>query len=172
MKIITTDKLHQPQIEALLDQCFGSDRLSRTSYAIRHGTIALPQLSFVIIDDDDEKSADHIIATIACWPICLRSDKQCVRLIMVGPIAVSPYHQNMGYGRQLVNHVIEASRKYEKTNLIMIGDPEYYGQFGFAALPHADWQLPGPYEKHRLLSRGNAKLPSYGILGPCAKEDL
>jgi len=52
---------------------------------------------------------------------------------------------------------------------VMIGDPEYYGRFwGFSAEPTQEWQLPGPYEKHRLLVRCDnpAVLPVTGMLGP------
>lgn len=170
MKIVPTNISHKSQIEALLDQCFGSDRLQRTSYAIRLGTKALQDLSFVIMDDS--RNIDKVIASIASWPVCLKSNEKIIDMIMVGPIAVSPYHQNLGYGRMLVNRVIKVSKEYYKANLIMIGDPEYYGQFGFTAITHADWELPGPYEKHRLLVHGNMELPSVGVLGPSMKEDV
>ena len=52
---------------------------------------------------------------------------------------------------------------------VMIGDPEYYGRFwGFTNAHTADWDLPGPFERHRLLARCDnpAVLPAKGMLGP------
>ena len=37
--------------------------------------------------------------------------------------------------------------------LMLIGDPEYYAQFGFDAEATGQWRLPGPFEQRRLLAR-------------------
>jgi len=51
---------------------------------------------------------------------------------------------------------------------VLIGDPEYYGRhFGFIADQTANWELPGPFERRRLLARtGGRDLPYRGMLGP------
>jgi predicted N-acetyltransferase YhbS len=51
---------------------------------------------------------------------------------------------------------------------VLIGDPGYYGVFGFDAATTGGWRVPGPVERHRLLARiapGGA-LPTTGLLGP------
>lgn len=166
-KIVKTNLGYQEQIEALLDQSFGLNRQERTSYAVRRGSCAISNMSFVIID----VNIDIVIASIACWPIYLfpvdeNTADNPISMVMVGPIVVSPNHQNMGYGRQLVNHVIEIAKQQGHKNLMMIGDPEYYGQFGFAAMENCEWILPGEYEKHRLLIYNNVTLPQKAIIGP------
>ena len=52
--------------------------------------------------------------------------------------------------------------------MVMIGDPEYYGRFGFSADGTSGWTLPGPWEPRRLLLRNTtmAELPVHGMLGP------
>ena len=51
--------------------------------------------------------------------------------------------------------------------MMLIGDPEYYGRFfGFSAERTADWRLPGPVERHRLLARGPDVPALAGMLGP------
>jgi predicted N-acetyltransferase YhbS len=50
----------------------------------------------------------------------------------------------------------------------MIGDPGYYGRFGFIASSTAGWRLPGPVEPSRLLLRNDYGqiLPGEGDLQP------
>ena len=50
--------------------------------------------------------------------------------------------------------------------ILLIGDPAYYGRFGFTADATAGWAAPGPVERHRLLSRlaPGVQLPRRGQL--------
>lgn len=167
MDIIARKAHHFEAIEDLLDESFGKDRHQRISYAIREGTSFITNMSFVIMEEQ------NLIATISCWPIYLQPtpkshEDQKIALIMVGPIAVAASHQNLGYGRSLVNKTIEIAKHNGLGALIMVGDPDYYSQFGFQAMDECEWQLPGPYERHRLLVHGDAvqNLPKLGILRP------
>ena len=162
MEIVKVQKKHHDQIEKLLNICFGDDRKSRTAYAIRIGTKMIDEYSLLMTHDD------MLIGSISCWPIALNnpSTSQTIPMIMVGPIAINPEHQSNGYGRILVENVIEKTENADARPLIMIGDPEYYGRFEFHAMLDNEWQLPGPFEKHRLLVRSNMELPLIGIVGP------
>ncbi len=51
--------------------------------------------------------------------------------------------------------------------LMLIGDPAYYGRFGFTAARTGEWRLPGPYEQHRLLAMG-AVPATGGVIAPRA----
>ena len=140
----------EPQVvEDLLDAAFGADRFGRTAYRIRKGTDAVPALSFALVDDG------VLIGTIQCWPVAhLAPDGTATPLVMVGPVAVRPDVQRGGYGRALM----------------MIGDPEYYGRFfGFDTDATGDWNLPGPFERRRLLARavnGHGLPTVAGMIGP------
>lgn len=156
----------EPQaVEALLDAAFGTDRFGRTAYRIRAGVDAVPALSFALVDDD------ALIGTIQCWPVMHRAaDGTVTPLVMVGPVAVRPDLQRGGRGRALMVHMLEAAETKADSALMMIGDPEYYGRFfGFDADATGAWDLPGPYEKRRLLARSvnGHNLPrSAGMIGP------
>src|SRR3546814_893123 len=70
------------------------------------------------------------------------------------PVAVRPDLQRGGHGRALMAHMLEAAGTKADGALMMIGDPEYYGRFfGFTADATVEWDLPGPFEKRRLLAR-------------------
>lgn len=78
-------------------------------------------------------------------------------LVMVGPVAVAPAMQGQGIGRLLMDAMIAAAEGAADGALMMIGDPDYYGRFwGFAADATAEWTMPGPVERHRLLARAVA----------------
>ncbi len=150
-------------VEALLDRAFGADRQTRTAYRIREGMTAIAELSFAAVEDG------ALIGTIQCWPIRFAGDDGAdVAMVQVGPVAVEPTRQHGGVGRALTAHALAAAEKQQQADaLTLIGDPEYYGRFfGFDASRTADWRVPGPVERHRLLARG-ARVPSgAGMLGP------
>ena len=156
----------EPQtVEHLLDAAFGADRFGRTAYRIRAGMDAVPALSFAAIDDG------VLVGTIQCWPVVHRSaDGIVTPLVMVGPVAVRPDVQRGGHGRALMAHMLEAAEAGADGALMMIGDPEYYGRFfGFTADATGAWDLPGPYEKRRLLARavnGHGLPTGPGMIGP------
>jgi predicted N-acetyltransferase YhbS len=143
------------RIEKLLDAAFGEDRHGRTAYRLREGSTAIDPLSFAISDDD-------LIASIQCWPVGIGAR----RLVLVGPVAVDPAHQNEGHGSRLMQAMLDASSAMGNPAMVMIGDPEYYGRFGFTAEATSGWSLPGPWEARRLLTRnaGEHVLPAAGLL--------
>lgn len=150
-------------VEALLDRAFGPDRHSRTAYKVRGPAAPLAALSLAAVADG------RLIGTIQCWPVRLHGDDGEARpLVMIGPVAVDPGFQRDGIGRQLMTRALDAARAEGLDDaLMLIGDPEYYGRFfGFDATHTADWRLPGPVERHRLLARGDAVPAVAGLLGP------
>ena len=151
-------------IEEVLDRAFGTGRQARTAYKVREGTDWLPALSFAALDEEEQ-----LAGTIQAWPIALTDPAgRAHPLLMVGPVAVLPEKQDMGYGRALFAALTQALDPRAPLPQMLIGDPEYYGRFGFSADHTAGWRLPGPYEQRRLLARfaNPAILPKEGMLGP------
>lgn len=144
-------------VEQLLDDAFGADRHQRTAYLLRKGMPVIDHLSFGIED------GGAIVGSIQCWPIAIED----APLVLVGPVAVSPARQNSGLGKQLMHAMLAATTSADAP-MAMIGDPEYYGRFGFDAADTGGWTLPGPWEPRRLLLRkpSNVSLPITGMLGP------
>ncbi len=159
-KIIPLHDVDPDAVEALLDAAFGTERKSRTAYKLRESMAAVPALSFACVDED------MILGTLQCWPIALDGTTP---LTLVGPVAVAPDAQGKGVGKALMQVMLAAAEVEKHTALVMIGDPEYYGRFfGFSADATQGWDLPGPFERHRLLARitGETTLPHHGMLGP------
>lgn len=154
--IFPLTQIPSASIEILLDAAFGTDRHQRTAYRLRTGSQPIEALSFAL---QNEGSA---IACIQCWPVCIGPN----RLVLVGPVAVHPDYQNQGLGSQLMRRMLEAAVAMNDPAMVMIGDPEYYGRFGFSAAVTAGWEMPGPWEPRRLLVRNPAGhfLPKNGLL--------
>ncbi|MFM9899367.1 GNAT family N-acetyltransferase [Sphingorhabdus sp.] len=144
-------------LNALLDDAFGTDRHMRTAYLLRKGMTAIDHLSCAILD------SGVLVASIQCWPV--RVDTTA--LILVGPVAVATRLQNSGLGKQLMQLMLNAATPQDPP-MVMIGDPEYYGRFGFEAEGTSGWTLPGPWDPRRLLLRNSnmVALPTHGMLGP------
>lgn len=153
-------------VETLLDAAFGIDRHGRTAYRVREGTAPIPELSFAALE------GGALVGSIQCWPVALACDAGDTRpMVMVGPVAVSPARQNVGIGRALMWRAIEIAQAGGITGgdaLMLIGDPEYYAQFGFDAAATSKWRLPGPFEARRLLGRGSGVPDRAGVVGPRA----
>ncbi|MEM7742291.1 MAG: N-acetyltransferase [Pseudomonadota bacterium] len=54
-----------------------------------------------------------------------------VAVALLGPVAVAPTHQRQGVGSALVQHGIERERAAGTVAILILGDPAYYGRFGF-----------------------------------------
>ena len=162
--LIPLDAVAPAMVEEVLDRAFGPDRFSRTSYRIRDGMRWLPALSLAALDGED-----LLVGTIQCWPVALTDPAgRAHPLVMVGPVAVVPERQGEGFGKALMLGMLASLDPAAALPQVLIGDPEYYERFGFAAAPCAGWQAPGPYEQRRLLVRcaNPAVLPEKGMLGP------
>ena len=155
--------IDEEAIEDLLDRAFGPGRTSRTAYKVRGDARPIAALSFAAVADGT------LIGSIQSWPIALIPDRgDPADLVMIGPVAVEPARQGDGIGRLLMTRTLHAAHAAGCDEAMMlIGDPDYYGRFfGFGADSTADWRLPGPVERHRLLAKG-MRVPRFaGMLGP------
>ena len=157
MPLLSLNQIPFEDVETLLDDAFGTDRHLRTAYKLRQGMPVVDHLSFGIVEDR------QCIGSIQCWPIAVNTTP----ILLVGPVAVAPAWQNQGLGHQLMNAMLAAIRP-DDPPMVMIGDPEYYGRFGFDAEGTGHWTLPGPWEPRRLLLRNpnGTALPIHAELGP------
>jgi putative acetyltransferase len=59
----------------------------------------------------------------------------------LGPISVLPHLQGRGVGSELIRQALRALRARGACGCVVLGEPRYYGKFGFQADP--DLVLPG-----------------------------
>jgi putative acetyltransferase len=49
----------------------------------------------------------------------------------LGPISVAPEYQRGGIGSRLMREALRALREHGASGCVVLGEPEYYGRFGF-----------------------------------------
>ncbi|KRB86835.1 GCN5 family acetyltransferase [Sphingomonas sp. Root710] len=157
-------------VEALLDQAFGTDRHQRTAYRLRAGTDPVAGLSLAAVDDG------MLVGSIQCWPVQLtEAEGAATPLILVGPVAVRPDRQRDGIGRMLMEASLARADGAGSAPMTLIGDASYYGRFfGFSAHHTGGWTLPGPVDRDRLLARlrPGQSVPASAVLGPRHAAEL
>jgi putative acetyltransferase len=71
----------------------------------------------------------------------------------LGPISVAPEYQRRGIGSRLMREALRALREHGAAGCVVLGEPRYYGRFGFRVDP--DLSLPGvPPEYFQAISFG------------------
>lgn len=146
-EILPAHKTGPDAIETLLDDAFGPDRLNKTSYRFRDGVNDIPTLRFVARADN------QLAGTIRFWPVTIgRGMPASAPALLLGPLGVSSKFQNMGIGAALMIHGMNAARDQRHDLVLLVGELDYYGRFGFAQAQSRGITMPGEQD-HRLLVR-------------------
>ncbi len=140
-----TPELHADAIEALYDKTFGPGHFAKTAERLREGTVSLPALSRVAIQDG------KLIGACRIWPIEIGEAR--VAAIFVGPVAVDPDFQGQRLGLSVTGEALEAATKARWSAAILIGAPDYFGELGFETARHGQLSLPGPQDPTRIMVR-------------------
>jgi len=97
---------------------------------------------------------------------------------LLGPLAVSPDRQRTGVGSALVREGLDQLAHEGVQQAFVLGDPAYYGRFGFAAEKDvlAPYELPAEWETAwQSLTLGSNPTPGSGKLalpGPWMRPGL
>ncbi len=148
-------------VEAMNEAAFGPDRHHKTVYRLREGVKPIRELCFVAIDQKG-----RMVASIRNWPILINERWPA---ILLGPLAISPELRGLGYGKALMWHAMAQARMMGHSRIILVGDPEYYNQFGFRRDLALHIQLPGWVEERRFLALelvAGAMIGVHGMIGP------
>lgn len=125
-------------IEALTVAAFRD--APHTSHTEQHIVAALRragQLSVSLVAEDD--AGGGIVGHVAVSPVVLSDGSP--HWFGLGPISVAPQWQSRGIGSGLMHAALEVLRARGATGCVLLGDPAWYGRFGFRAV--AGLVLPG-----------------------------
>ena len=82
-------------------------------------------LSLVAVVDE------NIVGHIICSKAEVRTDKNSISVLNIGPISVLPEYQRKGIGKALITNMLEKAKQLGHGAILFFGRPEYYPQFGF-----------------------------------------
>jgi predicted N-acetyltransferase YhbS len=145
--------------EALLDVCFGKNRLARTCQRLREGRKPADGLAFSVM------LRGRLVGTIRLWHV----DAGGRQALVLGPLAVDPSCRKLGIGAALMHHALAAAKARGHGAVILLGDEPYYARFGFSLEKAESLSLPGPFERHRLLGlelHAGALDGAFGLIVP------
>lgn len=131
-----------PAIAALTTAAFRD--APHTSHTEQHIVAALrraSQLSVSLVAEDAQVEGVHgsIVGHVAVSPVTLSDGSR--HWYGLGPISVDPARQTQGIGTRLMHAALEALQAQGAAGCVVLGEPAYYGRFGFAAVPGLE--LPG-----------------------------
>lgn len=85
----------------------------------------------LVAGDDDDTIAGHLV--LSAVTITGADERAGDRWLGVGPVAVGPDRQRRGIGTALMNAAIIRASRFGAAGLVLVGNPAFYGRFGFAA---------------------------------------
>lgn len=130
-----------PAIEALLDHAFGPGRFAKASERVREMAPQRLDLSFCAWE------AGRLVGVVRQSEIAVGGH----RLIFLGPLAVDAAARRLGAGARLVEVACAAAQGAGFGEVLLVGDPPFFGRLGFSAEQTGQIIMPGPVDRRRLL---------------------
>ena len=127
-------------IEAVTIAAFANaPHTSHTEQFIVRALRAANELTLSIVAEEH----GQVVGRVALSPVTITDSqgRQAVGWYGLGPISVLPPRQGHGIGSRLLEQALSELRAMRAAGCVLLGEPAYYGRFGFQA--HAGLQLPG-----------------------------
>lgn len=148
-------------IELLLDAAFGADRFNKASYSLRDGVAPISSLSMVA------RCGPQLVGTVRFWPVLVHDLilAENTEALLLGPLAVKPELVGQGIGSKLVEKALTRVDGAGYKRVLLVGDCDYYAQFGFRPVLPSYITLPGGRDARRLCVRQSTALKSLPAVG-------
>lgn len=137
---VTIREAADDDLERVLDverRAFGQETEADLVRDLMADASAVPRLSLLAIEDG--KPVGHVLFTV----VEVAGAEPPVRASILAPLAVVPEAQGRGCGSRLVEDGLDRLARSGVELVFVLGDPNYYGRFGFA--PAGRRGLSAPY---------------------------
>jgi putative acetyltransferase len=123
-------------IASVIEEAFRADpRSDRTEHFIVAALRRAGALSVSLVAELDGRVVGHV----AFSPVTISDGSP--RWFGLAPVSVLPAHQRRGIGTELVERGLAELRSLAAAGCVVLGNPSYYGRFGFES--RSDCILPG-----------------------------
>ena len=146
---LSHDSVAPERVAELLDLCFGPARQKRTASLLRSHAPRIERASFVALEGHE------LVGSVECWELEWRHPMGMRRIALLGPLVSHPDRRGERIGVRLMDLAL-AELDAMHLPVMLIGDEPYYGRWGFSARHTAEWTMPGPVDRNRLLLRAKA----------------
>jgi putative acetyltransferase len=112
-------------ITAVHDRAFNNKGEGKLVCLLRESEAFVSDLS--IVAEQDGEVIGHVLFT----KIALVEDGRDLNCLSLAPVAVAPKYQRQGVGKDLIEEGIRRAKSLGFSSILVLGDPKYYGRFGF-----------------------------------------
>ena len=142
--LINENKKDEEDVENLLDTVFSPSRIHLSSYALRQGVSKIDSLSYVA-----KGHSGVVLGVVRQWPVFIDNPHNIS--LLTGPVAIHPTVQGEGLGASLLNLSLKKSKEEGWERALLIGDIQYYRNFGFQQQEEHKIIFPPPTDPNRVL---------------------
>jgi putative acetyltransferase len=129
----------EPVIAALITEAFATaPHADGTEAEIVESLRAAHALTVSLVAERDGELVGHVSFS----PVTIGGEDS--GWFGLGPVAVLPDHQGQGIGRKLIEAGLKELRERLASGCVVLGEPDYYGRFGFRADPRLTFPGPPP----------------------------
>ena len=124
-------------VRALLDAAFGGETESKVVERLRaDGDFVLSLVA---------ENSEGIAGYVGFPRLVLQLHERNVPVVGLAPVGVSPPLQRRGIGGALIRDVLARLTDRAERLVFVLGDPAYYGRFGFTVMEGFVSRYAGPY---------------------------
>jgi putative acetyltransferase len=108
------------------------------------------------------ETGDTVVGHILFSRMDVRGDGRTLDALGLAPVAVLPERQRHGIGSALIEQGIAVARDLGTAMIFVLGEPEYYGRFGFTAAAARPFASPYAGRYFQALVLNDAPSPAAG----------
>lgn len=90
----------------------------------------LPELEFVAVNDDE------LIGHIMLTKLEINDQENKIPTLLLAPLCVALPYRSRGIGKKLIEYSKQAAIDAGYRSIVLVGDLNYYGRFGFKTIDH------------------------------------